>query len=86
MDIRSFKQALPGAILSAVFSLALVVGFLAIGRTGDDPVEIVDDFTVTIEYDCRVVIMKPDGFPDQVIEECRNKVRFLAEPNKRSSV
>lgn len=84
MDMKSFKQALPGAILSALFSAAFIVALLTIGSTTDE--EVVDDFTVVIEYDCRAVIMSPDGFPEQVIEECRNKVRFLSEPAKRPSV
>ena len=80
MDIRSFKEAVPGAILSSLFSAALI---LALIWTGTEE-EIADYFTVTIEYDCRAVIMKPDSFPAQVLEECRDKVRFL-EPAKQSS-
>jgi hypothetical protein len=80
MDLKLFKQALPGAILSALFSVAIIVALLLMTATE----EIVDDFKVTIEYDCRAVIMKPTGFPEQVIEECRNKIRFLTEPTKQS--
>jgi hypothetical protein len=80
MDLRSFKQALPGAIMSSLFSTALIVALLWVGTEE----EIADDFTVTIEYDCRIVVMNPDGFPDQVIEECGDRVRFLVEPKKNT--
>ncbi len=80
MDLKAFKAAVPGAILSALFSAAIIVALLWAGTEE----QIADDFTVTIEYDCRVVIMKPDGFPQQVIDECRDRVRFLMEPSKQS--
>ena len=78
MDMKSFKAAVPGAILSALFSAMII---LALIWTGTEE-QIAEDFTVTIEYDCRVVVMSPQGFPQQVIEECRDKVRFLTEPSK----
>lgn len=78
MDIKSFKEAVPGAILSSLFSAVLVLGLVWAGTEE----EVADYLTVTIEYDCRVVIMKPDGFPAQVVEECRDKIRFL-EPTKQ---
>lgn len=81
MDMKSFKEAVPGAILSSLFSAALI---LALIWTGTEE-EVADFFTVTIEYDCRAVIMKPEGFPAQVVEECRDKVRFL-ESGKQSPV
>jgi hypothetical protein len=81
MDIRSFKEALPGAMLSALFSVALIAGLLAVGQESDQD----DDFTVTVEYDCRAVVMSPKSFPEQVINECRSRVRFLVEPAKKTS-
>jgi hypothetical protein len=80
MDMKAFKQAVPGAILSALFSAMII---LALIWTGTEE-QLAEDFTVTIEYDCRVVVMAPGGFPQQVIEECRDKVRFLTEPGKNT--
>ena len=82
MDMKAFKQAVPGAILSTLFSAVVIVALLWVGTEE----EVVDDFTVTIEYDCRVVILKPQGFPEQVIEECRDRVRFLSAPSVTPSV
>lgn len=81
MDMKSFKSAVPGAILSALFSAGLILALLSLGTATDD--EMVDDFTVTVEYDCRIAIMTPSDFPEQVVTECRNKVRFLTEPSNR---
>ena len=80
MDMKAFKQAVPGAILSALFSAMII---LALIWTGTEE-EMADDFTVTIEYDCRVVILMPQSFPEQVIEGCRDRVRFLTEPSKNT--
>jgi hypothetical protein len=82
MDLKSFRQALPGAILSGLFSSIVIVALLWAGAEE----QIADDFTVTIEYDCRVVVMKPQGFPQQVVEECRDRVRFLTAPSTTPSV
>jgi len=81
MDMKSFKQAVPGAILSALFSTMVILALIWVGTEE----EVIDDYTVTIEYDCRAVIMKPQGFPQQVIDECRHRVRFLTEPASKTS-
>jgi len=82
MDIKELKQAVIGAAFSGVFTVSLVMVLLSLGDGAESSQ---DEFTVTIEYDCRAVIMSPKSFTEQVIDECRDKVRFLKEFRTPSS-
>lgn len=82
MDMKELKQAVIGAALSGVFTVSLVMVLLSFD---DSPDSIEDEFTVTIEYDCRAVIMAPKSFTEQVINECRDRVRFLKESRTPTS-
>lgn len=71
MDVKKIKEWTRDIMLSITFLVA-VVFFGLIWLESETPME---DFTVTI--DCRYVIMNPVQFPDIVLKECRDKVRFI---------
>jgi hypothetical protein len=85
MDLKSFKSsfidALPSAILSSLFTVLLLTVLLTVG----DEETNMDSLTVVIEYNCVDVIMKPENFPEQVINECSEKMKFLVEPTSEQS-
>jgi len=72
MDMRNTSERMADAVLISAITVVLLV--VAIWWLV--PVETIDDdFSVTI--DCRAVIMNSDEFPAEIVEVCRNKVRFI---------
>lgn len=70
MDMRDMSERLADGVLTAAITVAMLV---AAAWWLEAPAA--DDFTVTI--DCRAIIMDPGEFPESVVTECRNKVRFI---------
>ena len=72
MDLRNTSERMADAVLIA----GIVTALLVVAIWWLVPVETVeDDFSVTI--DCRAVIMNSDEFPAEIVEVCRDKVRFI---------
>jgi hypothetical protein len=72
MDMRNTSERMADAVLIAgIVTVMLMIIFWWL-----QPVETVeDDFSVTI--DCRAVIMNSSEFPVEIVEVCREKVRFI---------
>jgi hypothetical protein len=72
MDMRNTSERMADAVLIAgIVTVLLMIVFWWL-----QPVETVeDDFSVTI--DCRAVIMNSGEFPVEIVEVCREKVRFI---------
>jgi hypothetical protein len=75
MDMRDMSERLADAVLISACTATILVGMLYWLEPSEEIES--DDFTVTI--DCRSVIMNPGEFPESVVTECRDKVRFIKE-------
>ena len=78
MDLRkkSYGQDIGTIVVVIAMLLIILIWWL-------QPVETTEeDFTVTI--DCRVVLMNPEEFSENIITICRNKVRFIKPPEQLS--
>jgi hypothetical protein len=71
------------AVITAVTTI-LMLGFLLLWITNSEPVIEDDGTTVTIEYDCKEVIVEPDDFPQQVVDECSSKPKFSMKTTKNT--
>jgi hypothetical protein len=72
MDMRNTSERMADAVLIAGIVTAMLMAvfwWLQPVETGED------DFSVTI--DCRAVIMNSDEFPAEIVQVCRDKVRFI---------
>ena len=74
MDMNNMRDRLINALLIGAATTIMIFATAWWLEPDDYAVE-EEDFTVTI--DCRSVIMQPAEFPENVVTECRNKVRFI---------
>ena len=83
MNNKSITEHVINAAITAVITAGVVV--LALMWLTSDTEESTDDsYIVTVEYDCRNVLLKPKDFPEDVVIECRDRFRFIKEQSTSS--
>lgn len=78
---KSLIERLCDAVVIGVVT-TLMMGFMFIWLTSDSESDIDEGMSVTIEYDCREAVLQPDEFPSEVVNECRDKFRFMKDNSK----
>ncbi len=73
MDMRDMSERLADGVLTAAITVAMLVA----ATWWLSPTEEIEDDHFTVTIDCRAVVMNPGEFPESVVTECRDKVRFI---------
>jgi hypothetical protein len=82
MNNKSITEHLINAMITAVITAAIVA--LTIIWLATETEDTTEDYIVTVDYDCRVVLLKPKDSPENVVNECRDRFRFISEQPKSS--
>ena len=75
MDMRNLSERLADGVFISVTTVTLLV----VATWWLSPTEEIEDDHFTVTIDCRAIIMQPDEFPEGIVTECRDKVRFIKD-------
>jgi hypothetical protein len=82
MTYRDFLDILKTFLISVVCTILILLLLSSDWLNAKER----DPYTVTVDYDCRAVLLDPDDIPIHVIEECVRIFQKFEKPKKTPAI